>query len=400
MEQNKKIDKSAKCLIASDLIYTITALFAEAFLVAYFLKITNENITQISIYMMIQYILVGIGNVIMGNFVKNNPNIRTKVLSAGIMIRALFILWIVILGEKLATDFIIIAIFNGISESLYWSTHELIFIDVTNNSNRKDYLSIKKILSTIVKIIAPIILGTSIELYSFTKIAVYVLVLSLIQVIISLQIEDKELTVRNNEEKYNLKKYIGEVRKDKYPKIHKYYRLSLCFGMVDSVMNTLVTIITIMTFKTSLNLGILTTIFSIFSMVSLYLYKKLYNKSSCKIMLSIYSLLILIGGGGLLINISKSTLIIYNFAYTVSICIIDAIYNMKKGDLVTECGIEKWKVEYVMIGSVFNNLSKVTGFTIMLLVGIVNNMLVFKIFLLLVALCVPLYSKLVVDLEK
>ena len=43
MEQNKKINKSAKCLIASDLIYTITALFAEAFLVAYFLKITNEE---------------------------------------------------------------------------------------------------------------------------------------------------------------------------------------------------------------------------------------------------------------------------------------------------------------------------------------------------------------------
>ena len=42
----EKLGKNAIFLIASDLIYTITALFAQTFLVAYLLKITNEYRTH------------------------------------------------------------------------------------------------------------------------------------------------------------------------------------------------------------------------------------------------------------------------------------------------------------------------------------------------------------------
>ena len=101
----------------------------------------------------------------------------------------MFILFIVILSEKIANNFILIAIIYALSETLYWCAHELIYIDVTNNENRKNYMSIKKILSKILNIISHIILGTSIELYSFAKIAVYVLILSVIQIIITLFIK-------------------------------------------------------------------------------------------------------------------------------------------------------------------------------------------------------------------
>ena len=53
-----KIGKNAKLLIASDLIYTLTSVFIETFLVAYFLKVTNENITTISIYYILIYTLL------------------------------------------------------------------------------------------------------------------------------------------------------------------------------------------------------------------------------------------------------------------------------------------------------------------------------------------------------
>ena len=295
-DSTKKLNKSAKCLIMSDLIYTITALFAETFLVAYFLKITNENIVQIALYYIIVKSLMGIGLILMGNFIKGKPNIRTKILSLGIVVRAIFILFIVILGNKLSNYFVIVAIFCGISETLYWSTHELIFIDVTSNENRKDYMSIKKILSTITKIVAPLVLGSTIELYSFTKIAIYIFVLSVIQIIISLQIKPNELnTTKEQNDKYDIKAYIKEIMKNRNSKVNAYYRSNLIYGIIEDPMSTLVTIITVMTFKTSLNLGILTTIFSIFSIISLYLYKKYYNKNNSKIILSICSILIFIG---------------------------------------------------------------------------------------------------------
>ena len=400
-DSTKKLNKSAKCLIMSDLIYTITALFAETFLVAYFLKITNENIVQIALYYIIVKSLMGIGLILMGNFIKGKPNIRTKILSLGIVVRAIFILFIVILGNKLSNYFVIVAIFCGISETLYWSTHELIFIDVTSNENRKDYMSIKKILSTITKIVAPLVLGSTIELYSFTKIAIYIFVLSVIQIIISLQIKPNELnTTKEQNDKYDIKAYIKEIMKNRNSKVNAYYRSNLIYGIIEDPMSTLVTIITVMTFKTSLNLGILTTIFSIFSIISLYLYKKYYNKNNSKIIRSICSILIFIGAVGLVIDIGKSTLIIYNFACTVSLCIFDVIFNTQKGNLIKECNIENRNVEHVMLNGLLTDISRVIGFCLILIAGLINNMIAFKILLLIIALCVPVYSKLISNLEK
>ena len=123
--KKSKICKSAKLLMSSDLIYTLTSLFVKTFLVAYFLKVTNDSIIQISIYYIIMYTLSGIGKVLIGKVVKSNPEYRTKVLSMGIVLRAVFILFIVILKENIATYFPIVAILYGISELFYWTSHEV-----------------------------------------------------------------------------------------------------------------------------------------------------------------------------------------------------------------------------------------------------------------------------------
>jgi len=41
--------------------------------------------------------------------------------------------------------FVIVAIFCGIAATLYWPAHGIIFVDITNNGNRKSYTAIKKI---------------------------------------------------------------------------------------------------------------------------------------------------------------------------------------------------------------------------------------------------------------
>ena len=394
-----KLGKNAKFLIASDLIYTITALFAETFLVAYLLKITNDNITQVSLYYMIINFIHAIGSIFIGKFIKDEKYNKTKILSLGIIIRAIFILFIVLLGNKLSNMFVIVAIFCGISETLYWSTHEMIFVGITNNDNRKSYMATKKIASTIVNIVAPIVLGSTIELYSFTKIAIYVLGLSIIQIFLSLQIKiDSQANIETT--KFSLKNYINTIKSKKDLKVHKYYKSNLLYGIVEDPMKTLVAIITIMTFKTSLNLGILTTIFSIFQIAVMYLYKKLYNKNNAKFILFAVSSLIFIGAIGLVIDIGKITLIIYNFACTTGLCIFDAIYNTQKGDLIKECNIEKYDVEHVMFNSVLTCSSRFIGFSLILIVGLIDNMMVFKGLLAIIAILVLIYSRIIANIER
>ena len=394
---NRKIEKNAKLLIASDLIYSLTGVFVETFLVAYFLKVTNKNITTISIYYILIYTLTSLGNIVMGKIIKRAPDKSKQIMSFGIVARALFILFIVLLSEKIATNYILIAIIYAFSEMLYWCAHELIYIDVTNNDNRKKYMSIKKILCKIVNVISPIILGTSIEFYSFTKIAVYVFALSVIQILITLFINTN---IKKEKRQYNFKEFIEYIKRNKLKKIQKYNLSAISYGIVESSISTLIVIITIMTFKTSLNLGILTTIFSAFSMLSLMLYNKFYNKNNAKFILALCSVVVVIGVIGLLININKTSLVIYNFCYMVTFCIFDVVYNTRKGDLVKECKIDKYREEYIGYTSIGIGIGRIIGYVLMLIVSFTSNIIYFKILLAVVTLFAPIYCYLIVKSLK
>ena len=94
----------------------------------------------------------------------------------------------------------------------------MIFVGITNNDNRKSYMATKKIASTILNIVAPIILGSTIELYSFTKIAIYVFGLSIIKIASKVNIETT---------KFSIKKYINTIKSKKDLKVHKYYKSNL-----------------------------------------------------------------------------------------------------------------------------------------------------------------------------
>lgn len=395
---DKRISKSAKLLMASDLIYTLTAVFIETFLVAYFLKVTNDNITTISIYYIIIYSLLTIGIILMGKVIKKIPTKTKHIMSCGIVARALFILFIVLLADKISTNYILIAITYAFSEILYWCAHDLIYIDVTNNNNRKNYMSIKKILGRIVNIVSPIILGTSIEFYSFTKIAVYVFILSVIQIIITLFIKT-DIKIEGKQ-RFDLKKLIEHIRKNKLKKIQNYNLSGIAYGIIESSISTLIVIITIMTFKTSLNLGILTTVFSICSMISLMIYNRIYNKDNAKFILSLCSVIVVTGVVGLLVNISKTSLVIYNFCYIITFCIFDAVYNTRKGDLVKECKIEKFREEYIGYTSIAIGLGRIIGYALMLIVSFTTDIIYFKILLAIVTLFAPIYCYLIIKSLK
>ena len=277
-----KLDRSAKSLMACDLTNGIINLFGETFLVAYFLQISNENIIQVSTFYIILYLLLGVGSILLGNIIKSKPKKRVSIYRFGIIIKSIYILLIVLFKDKISQYFIIFAIFYGIAEALYWSTHDVMNTQIVDNENRKKYMTTKRILSKFINILVPILLGTSIELTSFGNIAIYIFVLTLFQIIMSLQIDTNKFVIDDKIQKYSLKKYTTSLSSKQKENINKVYKLAFLYGIMMDTIRVLVVIITIMTFKTSFNFGILTTIFSIFSMISLYLFNKLYQKKICK----------------------------------------------------------------------------------------------------------------------
>mgnify|MGYP001182089828 FL=1 len=395
-----KLDRSAKSLMACDLTNNIINLFGETFLVAYFLQISNENIIQVSTFYIILYLILGVGSILLGNIIKSKPKKRVSIYRFGIIIKSIYILLIILFKNKISRYFIIFAIFYGIAEALYWSTHDVMNIQIVDNENRKKYMTTKRILSKFINILVPIILGTSIELTSFGNIAIYIFVLTLFQIIMSLQIDTNKFVINDKIQKYSLKDYTTYLSNEQKENINKVYELAFLYGIMMDTIRVLVVVITIMTFKTSFNFGILTTIFSVFSMISLYLFNKLYQKKYAKRLLLFCATLVVLGVLGLILNINKTTLIIYNFTYSITVYILEVMFKIKADDIVKENNIEKWLVEYHTFTEGFMEIGRIIGFILMLLVGLLNNVIYFKLLLLIVTISIPIYARIMYKLEK
>lgn len=395
-----KLDRSSKALMLCDLINTIINLFGETFLVAYFLQISNENVTQIAIYQIIVFMLLGLGSLILGNVIKSNFKNKIVIYRTGMIVKSVNVLLIVLFKEQINQYFVAFAILYGISAALYWSAHDIMNIEIVSNEQRKDYMTIKRIFGKILNIIFPIILGTTIELTSFTYIATYIFTLTLIQIILSLNIDINKFNICKSKEKYSLKNYVKNLSIKQKIKLYKIYKLAFLYGIIMDTINILVIIITIMTFKSSLNLGILTTIFSICAMFSLYIFNKFYQKQHTKAILTVYSILVVFGVFCLIFNINRTTLIMYNFTYAITACILEVMFKIKSEDVVKEYSIEEWIVEYHTFIEGFMDIGRIVGFSLMLLIGMLNNIVYFKILLIMVTICIPIYAINMYKVEK
>ena len=395
---NKRIGKEAKKLLCGDLIYILTGVFINTFLVAYFLQVTDDNISKIALYYLTVHAIRFIGALAVGEHIKKHPNIIKPVLSLSVIARATFILFIVVLKENIVNSYIWVASIYAVSEVLYWSTHEMMYIGLTNNDNRKKFVSTKKVLDKIINIVAPVVLGTSIELASFNDIAIYVFILALIEIGLTLWIKQPHMA--NETKKYNMQGFKTAVGEYDLEDVKNFARAGVAYGIFEKTISKIIIVITLMTFKTQIGLGILTTVFSLCSMLAILIYNKLDTKKTYKSIFNVLSIAIIFSVIGLFLDINKITLIIFNFCYMVGFGIYDVVYNIKKANIVVDNEIEEYKEEYLAYVTASISLGRIIGYSMMLVAGVLNSLLFFKLLLVVTTIAIPIFTKYLIKLEN
>lgn len=390
--KEEKLTKSAIGIMGSLLINNVLYMFVNTFMVAYFITLTNYDYKQISIYYVLSFIAILLTFLTFGRIIKNKNQVW--VFRSGIIAYCLYILILAFLKEKIVTYFAPLGFFYGIVQGLIWvAAHTLVNEHTQNNTNK--FISFKSIISKILKIFFPIVFGVSIELTSFSYVAKIVILLSITQFIFSLFIEDKAKTY---DKKYNLKEYINLVKNnDKFKTV---YKLCICDGIVNYLLETLIVILTVMTFKTTISLGVITTITAICSILSVYIFQyKL--KSNWKI-LKICNIMMISSVLLLLINISKPTIIIYNICTAIFLVILSNTGDTKRYEIVSENEIvvKDYIVEHQVVCEVILNITRIIAYILLFVISLFNNIVLFKILLLLVTIVILIYSKLLIKLKK
>lgn len=371
----KKIKSEQNIIIIMDAIKKIMTIFLGPFLTAYFISTSTNSILNIAIYYIFTYATMALSTLVVAALAEKRN--RIKIFRIGIILNFIYILIIILLKEKIINYLPIISILYGISASCYYFPYNLFIINKVKNTERTNYMVKLFITISVVGILFPIIFGSIITITNYILTAVIVLFISLIQIILSFFITDNH---NGDLEEYNLKKAWLELKKNKQVinclAGEFFIGMNICNGALETVMVILI----LNSFKTNINLGIITSIATLLSILVVKIYGLIYNKRDDKKVIIISSIIPVISLIIFLILKTNTTVIIYKFSYVIFAEILSLVRKIKIFNLSNSKIVNKSnQCEFNTIREVTLNVGRVTGYTLLLLAGLTQSAVVLNI---------------------
>lgn len=384
----KKIKTEQNIIIIMDAIKKIMTIFLGPFLTAYFISTSTNSILNIAIYYIFTYATMALSTLVVAALAEKRN--RIKIFRIGIILNFIYILIIILLKEKIINYLPIISILYGISASCYYFPYNLFIINKVKNTERTNYMVKLFITISVVGILFPIIFGSIITITNYILTAVIVLFISLIQIILSFFITDNH---NGDLEEYNLKKAWLELKKNKQVinclAGEFFIGMNICNGALETVMVILI----LNSFKTNINLGIITSIATLLSILVVKIYGLIYNKRDDKKVIIISSIIPVISLIIFLILKTNTTVIIYKFSYVIFAEILSLVRKIKIFNLSNSKIVNKSnQCEFNAIREVTLNVGRVTGYTLLLLAGLTQSAVVLNIVTIILTLSLLIMS--------
>ncbi len=399
---NLKKDKinlstSSKILILDQSIGKIINIFLDTFLAAYFYKISQQSILYLSIYNIIGWIFATIVAFLIANIVKNKNKI--KLYRFGTLIKSIYIFIIMILGKSIVDYVYLIGIIYGISTATTGFPYNMIESESVTNKERSKYVGFASVATEIISLIMPILLGAYITFESYQVAASLIFIFSVFKLILSFKIKNKNI----QSSKVNLKEFYNIFHKDSILK--KIYTIEFFKGLNRyGVMSLVVSLLIIYQSNNELELGSWTSLFSLFTIIAMYLFAKFYKNCIKKTLLISSSMVILISSIAVFYKINLVTIIIYNIAYYIFMNIILKITDVNLFNYSNKKPFKtELNTEYFIFRELFLNIGRILGYTALLfLVGFTNNLSNLKIIfgLIICSIIATIYLSLKVDIES
>ena len=329
----------------------------------------------ISIYYIIAWIIATISALLLGDYIKRKN--KLKLYKIGTFIKALYVLLIIILQEKILDYVWLIAMVYGISVSATGFPFNMIESEIVDSKERTKYTGYKTAVGEITIVIVPIFLGAYITYKSYKAAAILVFIFSIIK-FINLYFLKNVNTIKD---KLNLKGCLKAIKENKKYPIKELYLIEFLKGItVYGVLSIVISLLIIYEEKTDLNLGIWSSFFSLCLIITMIIFAKKYNKQKSNKILTICGLAIGISFIILLFSINKTTIILYNLVYYIFIKILLSITEIRLFDYSNKSPFEKeFNTEYFIFREFFLNLGRVVGYIILLIIGFSHNLEYLKI---------------------
>lgn len=348
-----KLSSGPQILIVDQGISKIISIFLDTFLAAYFYKISEQNIYYLSLFNIVKWFVATIGAFLFADFIKRKN--KVNLYRMGTFIELFYIFMIILLKEKIIDYVYWIGIMNGLTVSMTGFPFNMINSEQVSNEERGKYLGYKMVATEVVGLMVPILLGAYITVSSYEVAAILIFVFSLLKLLLSFFIENKNV----QEQKTNLKEFWQILKRDMTLK--KLYIIEFLKGINRyGVMSLIVSLLIIYHTKNDLELGSWTSLFSLCTVIAMYLFGKYYHKNQKKKVLCISAIFILISFVGIWLKMNMVTILLYNFVYAVFMNIIFNITEVNLFDYSNkEPFKEKFNTEYFIFRELFLNIGRI-----------------------------------------
>ncbi len=371
-------------------------IFLGPFLTAYFIKTSAESMTDLSIFNIFSYILLSLNSLIVASIVKNK--FKIGMFRLGVILNFAYIMSIIILKEQIIHHLGLISILYGVSNGIYYFPYNLFVTNKVDNKHRTAFMVKSKVVSSTIGVLCPIVLGSIITVTNYELTAIIIAIISAIQILLSFLLTPEKDTQLS---KFNLKKTWRTLRNNQQIKKMCIVEFFIGMNVSNGSLEILMTILIFNSFKTDMNLGIISSITTIFTIIFVNIYGKIYKNRNDNNVIIISSILPVISLLLLLIYRNNVTLILYNFCYVIFTSLLTLTREIRLFNLADSNIVDREnQTEFFSGRECILNLGRVTGYFMLLLAGITGNQLVQNIVMILLTLSILIMGLNIRKIEK
>lgn len=380
----KTLRSEENVIITIGALKKIMAVFLGPFLTAYFIKISTESLVDLSFYYIFSYTLLALTAFAVCNMIKTKFQIG--MFRVGVVLNFCYILAILILRENLVNYLWLVALLYGISSSTYWMPCNLFVSNKIEHARRTKYAVKNRIVSSVVGIVCPLLLGSIITATNYVMTGILILIISLLQILLSFILIPEKT---NQLPRFSLRKAWQSLRRE--PQLKHLAVVEFLAGMnnTDSALDTLIIVVILGAFKTDLNLGAITSLATLLSIVAVYWYGRRYKHKSDRNLAVVMSALPVLAVLVLLLWWNDVTLLLYNIFYVIAVTLLILMRDIRLFNVANSEMVGVWQSEFFALREFMLNLGRVVGYTVLLLAAISGNQIILNGALVLLTLSIP-----------
>lgn len=386
----KELNRNQKSLLTVHMFRMVLELFTSTFLTSHIIALSPENIFgsglfNVAVLYISQYLAYILVYTINSYFVDKND--RTIFLRIGILVNTLFLVAIILWGEIIAHWIVLAGAICGISNAFYYSSFNVMKNELVNRIYMKKFSILTTVITNLINIIVPTLLGLLIDVSSYSTIAIYIVIMTAVQFIISLFIKYK----KSDDSKLEVRKFLRYLKNN--PEDRNKIKYTYFNGLLAGIKTTykvVIIILTIFAFKTNLSLGVLSSIFSLVTIGLLLLYRKSENNPNTN-KLAVYltvGTMPLISCIIFMLWTNQISFIILNCFLTIAIYFSDYYGDAERDAIIKHLGQFEFIAEHNLIHDVLKYTVSTLVYVMFIVVASFESITIFKgLLLAMIAIC-------------